>query len=381
MKYRSLGRTNIQVSEVGFGCEFLEGKEFSVVKAAMDEAFRLGINIFDVFMSEPKVRTNIGITLEGRREKAIIQGHLGALWENGQYVRNLVDMNKIKDHFGDLLERLKTDYIDVGMIHFVDTDEDFEAAFNGELIGYAQELRQKGVIKSIGVSSHRTPVARRMVETGLIDVLMFSLNPAFDLMPGSLDIDAMFAADKSNMHKGIDPERMALYQACERHGTAITVMKAYMAARLLGTDKNPFGQALTPSQCIHYALTRPAAASALIGCVTPEDLRHAVAYEGATDEERDFSIIFQKENLGAQGQCMYCNHCLPCPAYIDIAQVNKYLDLATASDGIPATVAAHYNALPARAEHCTACGACEPRCPFDVPVRQRMEEAKWVFGR
>jgi len=377
MKYRTLGRTGISVSEIGLGCEHLEKKEYTVVKATIDEALNQGINIFDVFMSEPQVRTDIGKALAGRREKAIIQGHIGSIWKNGQYARSR-DIKDTKGAFEDILTRLNTDYIDIGMIHFVDTEEDFKEIFEGEFIKYVLELKEKGTIKTIGLSSHIPAVAKMCVDTGLIDVLMFSINPAFDILPSDMVLDDMFIEEKVKcaMQQALDPARTALYHACEQHGTAITVMKAYMGGRLLDASKSPFGKAFSTAQCIHFSLTRPAVASVLVGGITPDDVRQAVAYENASDEERDFSEIFSRQAaFKAEGQCVYCNHCLPCPARIDIALVNKYLDLATSSMTIPATVTEHYKALPAKASDCIACGQCEKRCPFAVAVIKRMKEA------
>ena len=110
MNYRQLGRSGIMVSEIGMGCEHLQGKDYEVVKAAIDEAFVQGVNIFDVFMSEPMVRSNIGKALQGRREKAIIQGHIGSTWQNGQYTHSR-NLQECKVAFEDLLARLETDYI------------------------------------------------------------------------------------------------------------------------------------------------------------------------------------------------------------------------------------------------------------------------------
>jgi len=368
------------VSEIGLGCEHLQGKEYPVVEATMEEAFRLGINLFDVFMSEPTVRSHVGRALEGRREQAVIQGHIGAIWEDGQYAVSR-DLQACRESFADLLSRLGTTYIDVGMIHFVDTEDGFDSVFHGGLMDYARELKAQGVLKAIGLATHNVHMAKRAVETGLIDVLMFSVNPAFDLMPNDVTIEEMLENEglSGTLQNQIDPERVALYGECERRGVAITVMKTYMAGLLLRPEQSPFGWALSPAQCIHYALTRPAVASALIGCVSQEEIQTAAAYEEATDAERDFSEVFQKTFTGG-GTCVYCNHCLPCPAYIDVAQVNKYLDLAQIGAEIPATIRAHYHALEAKAEDCTDCGACEERCPFGVPVRQRMKEAERRFG-
>ena len=381
MKYNKLGKTNLSVSEIGLGCEHLQGKDYSVIKTTIEKAIANGINILDVFMSEPDVRTNIGNVLDGQREKVIIQGHIGAIWKDGQYTLSR-DLNECKQAFEDLLTRLKTSYIDIGMIHFVDTEEDFDAIFGGEIIAYVKELKKNGVIKSIGLCTHEIAIAKRAVETGLVDILMFSLNPAFDLLPDGVSIDDMLVSEKvgNAMQNHIDPDRMELYQICQRNDVAITVMKVYMAGILLNSESSPFGWALTPAQCIHYALTRPSVASVIVGCISPEEIQSAVEYETATDEEKDFSEIFTKK-FNAEAKCVYCNHCLPCPARIDIAQVNKYLDLAKGMPEIPATVIAHYKALPANAQDCIACGDCEKRCPFGVAVRQRMEEAKGAFDK
>ena len=119
----------------------------------------------------------------------------------------------------------------------------------------------------------------------------------------------------------------------------------------------------------------------LPGCSTPAEVRRSVAYEEASEQERDYSVVLsQMPKYSMRGKCMYCNHCLPCPAHIDIAQVNKYLDLAQAGAQAPDTVRAHYGALEQHASDCIRCGSCERNCPFDVPVRSRMQTAQELFG-
>ncbi len=78
---------------------------------------------------------------------------------------------------------------------------------------------------------------------------------------------------------------------------------------------------------------------------------------------------------------MYCNHCQPCPAHLDIAAVTKFLDLATQQPTVPDTVMQHYWALPATAEDCLLCGRCESNCPFGVKIRENMKRAREVFRR
>ena len=380
MRYRELGNTGLQVSEIGLGAEWLERHNEEEIKAVIQRCESYGINILDCWMSNPEVRTKIGNAICGHREKWVIQGHFGSTWQEGQYVRTR-DLPKVKEAFQDLLTRLQTDYIDLGMIHFVDSEAEFRQVMEGEFLAYVKEQREKGVIRHTGMSTHNPQVAKLAALSGEIEMLLFSVNPAFDLLPPSEDLNDYFVESYGEGLAGIDPLREELYKLCEQRGVGITVMKGYAGGRLFDARTSPFGVALTPVQCLHYALTRPAVASVLVGYDTPAHVDAAVAYEAATEEERDYASVLAKAPRHAySGQCTYCGHCAPCPAGIVIAMVNKLYDLAAMQPEVPATVRAHYQALSATAADCIACGGCETRCPFGVPVVERMEKAKALLG-
>ena len=129
MQYRRLGKTELMVSEIGLGAEWLERHSCEEVKAVIDRAEAHGINILDCWMPGPQVRKNIGLALAGKREKWIIQGHIGSTWQNGQYTRTR-DVEKCAVAFEDLLTRMRTDHIDLGMIHYVDQESDWDAVRN-----------------------------------------------------------------------------------------------------------------------------------------------------------------------------------------------------------------------------------------------------------
>ena len=88
MNYRRLGKTGLMVSEIGFGAEWMERHDAEECRAVIETCEQYGINILDCWMSDPKVRSNLGAALRGRREKWYIQGHIGSTWEDGQYVRS-----------------------------------------------------------------------------------------------------------------------------------------------------------------------------------------------------------------------------------------------------------------------------------------------------
>ena len=290
-------------------------------------------------------------------------------------------MDEVRAAFDDLLTRLETDYIDIGMIHFVDRHDDWERVLTGGVMDYAKELKAKGVIGHIGLSTHNPDIARLAAEGGDVEVILFSLNPAYDLLPATEEIEDYFADEYEASLGGIAKERAELYRICEARGVGITVMKCYGGGRLFDAARSPFGAALTPVQCIHYCLTTPAVASVLIGCEEVWHVDEAMKYEEAADGEKDYATVLASAPRHAYaGQCTYCGHCKPCPVNIDIAMVNKYYDLAVMHDTPPASVRAHYEGLAIRADACIGCQACEERCPFGVKIAERMTLAAELFG-
>ena len=380
MQYRLLGKTGIQVSEIGLGCEGFAGGTEENALDMFEAALDAGINCMDLYSSDPVLRSRIGQFLEGRREKFIIQGHLCSVWKDGQYKASR-DIGEVRTAFEDLLQRLKTDYVDIGMIHYVDSPDTWREIADGDVMRYALEQKRAGRIRSIGLSSHNPAAALAAVESGLVDVLMFSVNPCYDLLPGTencedLWADESYAGELVNM----DPERERLYETCQRLGVGITVMKAFGGGDLLTTD-SPAGMALTASQCIHYALTRPAVATVFSGVRSLDDLRVTLEYESATPKQRDYAAALAAfPRISWKGHCMYCGHCAPCPKNIDVASVTKFLNLCRAQGAVPETVREHYAALKSHAGDCIGCGQCETRCPFGVEIRSNMQEALHVFG-
>lgn len=380
MKYRTLGRTGLRVSEIGLGGEWFNGLTAEESTAIIDAARANGINYIDIFMPQAPTRDHLGIALHGRRDRFIIQGHLCTVYEDGQYTRTR-DIAKTKRSFADLLERLHTDYIDVGMIHYIDSEADFRTVFEGPVLAYAKELKDKGIIRHIGMSSHNPHIALKAVESGWIDVLMFSINPAYDMEAADTNIyDLMEFKGMDTGGLVVDEARQKLYSACEALGVAITVMKPLGAGTLLKAESSPFGVAMTVPQCIQYCLDRNGVKVVIVGCHTVEEVLEAVKYYDIPAEERRYAHIFSAGNtIHMTGRCMYCNHCQPCPAHIDIAAVTKFLDLATQQDTVPETVAQHYRALSATADDCLMCGRCESNCPFGVQIRENMKKAQQIF--
>ena len=379
MNYRKLGKTGLMVSEVGFGGEWLERHDEAESVELVKFAHSQGINIIDCWMPDPKSRSIIGKAIAECRDEWFVQGHIGSTYQNGQYVRTR-DMAYVVPAFEDLLERIGGGYIDLGMIHYVDSIEDWNVCMHTEYIDYVRKLHAEGKIRHIGLSTHNPRIAKLAVESGFIENILFSINPAFDMKPASEDLDTMFADYDASL-SGIDPERAELYQLCEQNDVGITVMKGFFGGRLFDPERSPFGVTFTPVQCIHYSLTRPAVTSILCGYDTKDQVLQAVAYETATDDEKDYASVIASAPLHSYlGQCTYCGHCKPCPMDIDIAMVNKFYDLAVQQSEVPQSLRDHYAQLSPTASACIGCQSCEARCPFQVKIADRMQKASELFG-
>jgi predicted aldo/keto reductase-like oxidoreductase len=379
MQYRNIGNTGHQAGVIGLGCEHLDRKPYEQVKETIDAALESQINLLDVFMPGKAVRENIAKALGARRKDVMIQGHIGSTDVNQQYDISR-DLPTVKRYFEDLLRIFGR--IDFGMMFFIDSEDDYRGVFETGFADYVLKLKQNGDIGHIGFSSHNPNTAIRAINTGLPEMMLFSINPAFDMLPaGEYIFDHLDTGFGVELFHGIDPRRAELYRLCEQKQIGITVMKTLGAGKLISAEHTPFQKPLTVQQCIHYALTRPAVASVMLGCQTRAEVLEAVRYLDMSDEERDYAEALGSLRNDFRGNCVYCGHCQPCPAAIDIAAVNKYLDIARLDQAnVPPSLRSHYRGLNATGKDCIACGSCEERCPFGVPVIRNMAEAERLLG-
>jgi len=378
--FREIGKTGKQASVIGLGCEHLDGKAYDQIKITIDAALECGINIFDIFMPGSEVRENILKALGARRKDVLIQGHICSTNIGKQYDISR-DMPTVQKYFEELL-RLCGGYIDFGMLFFIDSDEDYKKVFETDVADYARKLKEKGDIGHIGFSSHNPITAIKVINTGLPELMMFSLNPAFDIIPTEENVlDLMEKGINAENLAGIEPKRTQLYRLCEQKNVGITVMKALGAGKLISPEHTPFTRPLTVAQCVYYALSRPAVTSVLLGCKTPQEIYEAVKYFEKSEAELDYTDVLTSINT-MKGSCVYCNHCQPCPSEIDIAAVNKYLDIAKlGTANIAPSIKSHYHSLAHNGSECISCGNCEKRCPFGVEIIANMQEADKFLGK
>lgn len=363
MEYRINQRTKDKISVLGIGSSSISDAKEKEAITALEMAFESGVNYIDLAAGAAECFSYFGKAFEKVRNQILYQIHFGADYTTGEYGWG-TNLETVKKSIDWQLKQLKTDYIDYGFIHCLDDESDWNSYQKNGILEYILQLKNQGIVKHIGLSSHTPSLVHKALDTRIIDMLMFSINPGYDYKHG------VFA-------NGSVEERMELYRRCETEGVGISVMKAFSAGQLLDSKKSPFGKALTEYQCIQYALDKPGVLTVLPGIRNVKDMEKILGFVNASDEEKDYSIIGSFTQEEAAGKCVYCNHCQPCPAGLNVGLINKYYDLTKSGDTL---AEGHYKKLEKKAGGCIKCGHCNNRCPFHVDQIDKMEQIANYFG-
>jgi predicted aldo/keto reductase-like oxidoreductase len=376
MQYRKLGRTGLDVSAIALGTEYLINQPRQAVTGVIHAAIDQGVNYFDTFWAQPAFRDMIGAAFKGYREKILTVAHLGAIWENDQGGVSR-DPQVCAQFFLDFLKRTGMEYVDVIFLHNCDRPEDYDALMRpGGILDLAHRYQKEGKARFIGFSGHNAAIARQAVESNAVDVLMYPVNLASHAVPGN-------------------PE---LLNACVVHNVAVVAMKVYGGGSLLRDKRTiqvedyQMGRTqmagapmhfektvtITPLHCLAYVLSQPGVSTLVPGCKDLDELAAAQAYWMAAAEDKDFSAILPAFAQFKYGECVYCNHCLPCPAQIDIGATISLFEQGR--QNLTAELRSTYRSLGASAADCIQCGDCVARCPFGVDVIAKMDQAAALFA-
>ncbi len=353
MKTRKLGRTALDVGVIGLGVEHLVPCRENM-NAVLDLAVPAGVNYVDLIYNDPAEAharhwEAIGPALRRHRESLVLAVHWGFVEHEA--------IEHCQTSFDHALNQVGNDYAEIAMLTKVDTQELWQG-WAQESIRRLRQYQRAGRVGFIGISSHDAAVALAAVEPGLIDVLMFPIN--------------------LYQHRG-DPARAALLDGCAEHQVGVIAMKPYYGGRLLSTEGRPTG--ITPAQCLHYVLSQ-AVAAAVPGAKDADEMRQALGYLKASGAETQHVSMTDDLAQRLRGQCVLCQHCLPCPQGIRVPDLISYLDYVEYfGHGLLLEHARRqwYASLSAGASDCIECGVCVERCPFKVDIIGKMRRAVEVF--
>ena len=333
MESMRLGKTNMTVSRLGFGGipiqRLPEEDAVAVVKRCLD----LGITFLDTANGYTTSEERIGKAIAGRRRQVIVATKSGA--------RNREDLSK---HLKLSLKRLDVDYIDLYQFHGVNDFKSLEGVLAPDgLMPIAEEAKEAGLIRHIGITSHQIDVAKKAVQSDRFETVMFPFN---FLTPEASD---------------------ELIPLCREHDVGFIDMK-------------PMAGGMVDNASIAIKFLRKFPEVVMIpGIEKIEEIEEIAAIvEGPIEmtgaELREMEKI--KKELGTRF-CHRCDYCQPCTSQIPISAV-----LAARS---------FYKRLPpegflggfvapamAKVADCADCGECEARCPYNLPIREMIkEQAEW----
>ena len=370
MQYRKLGNTGLDVSVIGLGTEYLFSQNRNTVTPVINEAIDCGVNYFDIVFNISNYLNNISTGIKGKRDEIILTGHLGSGEKNGKYYKTY-KVKECEKIFKKLLSKLNTNYIDIANLHNVRNEKEYKKVISpGGLLELALRLKEKGLARFIGISTHDVSVAKKVAESGIIDAIMIQVNLANNKMPGRNDMLNTCAKEKIGL---IAMKVFAGGKLLQRNRTVNIAAWRTGGMRL----KKKIFPSITPIKCISYTLSQVGVCTVVPGVKNVDELNGVLAYLNATDKEKDFSELLTDFNEYITGECVYCNHCLPCPSDIDIGQTIKLFEIA--KKWYTKEIQNEYNKLPAKASDCVECGVCMERCPFEVDVISKMEQIRKLF--
>lgn len=325
-------------------------------KKVVRRAFDLGINYFDTAKLDGDSEEKIGAALEDVRDEAIIATKTGSRTKR----------ESLED-FESSLRRLKTNRLDIIQLHGIDDEKTLMKATSPDgSLQTCKEARAKGLVDFIGITSHKPHVLVKAIETNEFDTVLVPLNVVTrqaleELLPAAKAHDVGVVVMKPLSAK-TSKIITCLYQPSLSLLSDEPELKT-----LLGQDKNAMA-----ISALRYVLAQDITV-AIPGLRAIEEVETAAKagneYTGLTqDEKKRFSAQLSLD------YCRDCGLCMPCPQNIDVAAALRFHTLY-ASYGLKNWAKKLYNGLEVKADKCTECGECTTKCPYRLPIIEKLKKA------
>jgi len=351
MEMRRLGRTEMQVSRIGFGGMTIPKVSVEQAAATINRALDLGVNFIDTARAygNGDSEGKIGRVMEHRRGDVYLSSRTPDTAYDG-----------MKKAIDESLEALRTDYIDLYEAHDVSSSARYDPLMQkGGGLKALKEAKEEGKIGHIGFTSHDWDLIKKLIASGEFEAGLVTYNLA-----------ARTAEDE-------------VLDLAEEHDVGLFVMKVFGNASLLELSPPASGRKPTVAECLRFALSNSRFPLILTGVKTPEEIEQNVSiaesYPPLSDAEQQELRAFG-DHLG-RGYCFGCGYCLPCPQDIDIPGIVQLLDHHERIGWEQPQAQKTYAEFPATFEDCVDCGRCEEQCPQNLPVRDRLRQAHETLGK
>ena len=335
MEYRVLGKTGLKISRLGFGGIPIQKIDANGTKKLIEELVREGVNFIDTARGYTVSEEYLGFALEGVRDKFILATK---------------SMSRTKEAMArDIetsLKNLRTDYIDLYQIHNPGAKDIEQVMAEGGALEALFEAREAGKIGHIGITLHSAELFAKAVELPWVETIMFPYNI-------------------------VETQGEALIEECGKRNIGFICMKP-----LAG------GAIEDASVALRFIVSNPSVTVVIPGMGDMKEIGQNVAAVANTsplsaDEEEKIAKI--KSDLGTNF-CRRCNYCAPCAVGINIPAVFLFEGYYSRYD-LKEWASERYATLAKTASDCVGCGACESRCPYELPIREMLKKAAEVMGK
>ena len=334
MEYRILGKTDLKISTLGFGGIPIQRIDAAGTRVLMEKMAESGINYIDTARGYTVSEAFLGEALEGLRD---------------QFILATKSMSRTKDAMAaDIetsLKNLRTDYIDLYQVHNPTLAQLDQVCGEGGALEALMEARAAGKIGHIGLTAHSAAVFEKALELDWVETIMFPYNI-------------------------VESQGEELINRCKERNVGFIVMKP-----LAG------GAIEDATLAIRYVCANPNISVVIPGMAEPQELEQnlAAVENNAPLSPAELDKIQQiKKELGTQF-CRRCNYCAPCTVGISIPNMFLF-DGYLSRYGLADWAKGRYATLDKKASACIGCGACEPRCPYHLPIREMLKKVAQNFG-
>ena len=355
MKKRRLGRTNLNVSVIGFGGEWVIPSSVEYACKMYKRALDLGITYFDAARVYGNVEEKLGIALEDVRDKVVI----------ATKTHHLFDPDAARVGLKQSLRNLRTDRVDIVIVQHIDNEKTLEQFMReNSALSVLKEARSQGKLDFIGLSGHKPYVLAKAIRTGEFDMILTPFNiinreVTEELLPLAKKLDVGVAAMKA--FGGPDQR----FVQCEL--SKIVPEKAEFN-RILGEGN------IRTKRALGYVLAHDVH-TVVCGLSTIEEV------ESAAKVGENFTGLTQKEKaevrfgeLPPSPFCRDCGLCLRCPEGLKIPLI-LVLDKYFTYYGITDWSREVYERLAVKVDSCSKCAECEPKCPYNLPIIKMLNQA------
>lgn len=334
MEYRILGKTGLKISRLGFGGIPIQRIQAADTRPLMLQLVENGVNFIDTARGYTVSESYLGEALEGIRDKFVLATK--SMSRDKEGMAKDIDIS---------LGNLRTNYIDLYQIHNPSMQQFEQVMAPGGALEALMEAKQAGKIGHIGVTAHSAEVFELALKQPWVETIMFPYNL-------------------------VETQGEDLMRKCTEQNVGFICMKPLAGGALEDV-----------SLSLRFIASNPDVTVVIPGMANESEISQnleAVCDNRPITEEEQAKIQTIRKELGTTF-CRRCNYCAPCTVGIDIPSMfilNGYLTRYGLADWAKGRYFAHEHT----AADCIECGACEGRCPYQLPIRDMLKKVAKDFG-